>query len=68
MERFAKVVNCWELLIIFAKRFVADSRQGCEYAYVDDEFQLYIIQHRNKSQMVCNFLFCKYNLDISIIW
>ena len=32
MERFAKVVNGWKLLIIFAKRSILDVWQGSEYA------------------------------------
>ena len=31
MERFAKIVNDFYLLIIFIKRFILDSLQGSEY-------------------------------------
>ena len=32
MERFVKIVNGWKLLTIFAKRFILDVLQGCQYA------------------------------------
>ena len=32
MERFAKIVNGWDLLTVLAKRFILDVLQGSEYA------------------------------------
>ena len=36
MEVFAKIVNDWELLAVFAKSFILDAWQGSEYT--SDEF------------------------------
>ena len=33
VERFVKIVNCFQLLIIFAKRSILDVWQGFEYPF-----------------------------------
>ena len=35
LERFAKIVNGFQLLIIYVKRDISDVWQGSEYASVD---------------------------------
>ena len=40
MERFVKIVNHFQPLTIFAKRFILDMWGGCEYSYVINEIDL----------------------------